>query len=249
MEVHLPPSSVRGEQRAIAIASFLAEIKLGKGRGGIVFDDPVSSLDHRRRWEVAYRLALESLTRQVIVFTHDIYFLCILEQKIEELGSMLSKNYIRRTAQGYGVHSQELPFDVVGTKDRLARLRQELVEVRRTQKDGDEDEHRRLTAFCYGRLRLAWERCVEEVLLNGAVQRFGEGVSTQRLKSVVVTDDDYREVDAGMSKCSKFEHDAATIVGRLPIPEPDELEQDIARLAAWRDTINRRLIDTAKTRS
>lgn len=238
-----------GEQRAIAIASFLAEIKLGKGRGGIVFDDPVSSLDHRRRWEVAYRLALESLTRQVIVFTHDIYFLCILEQKIEELGSMLSKNYIRRTAQGYGVHSQDLPFDVVGTKDRLARLRQELVEVRRAQKDGDEDEHRRLTAFCYGRLRLAWERCVEEVLLNGAVQRFGEGVSTQRLKSVVVTDDDYREVDAGMSKCSKFEHDAATIVGRLPIPEPDELEQDIARLATWRDTINRRLIDTAKTRS
>ena len=29
-----------GEQRAIAIASFLAEVKLGKGKGGIVFDDP-----------------------------------------------------------------------------------------------------------------------------------------------------------------------------------------------------------------
>ncbi|WFC14517.1 AAA family ATPase [Aeromonas salmonicida] len=238
-----------GEQRAIAIASFLAEIKLGKGRGGIVLDDPVSSLDHRRRWEVAERLAIESLTRQVIIFTHDIYFLCILEQKAEEFKTTLTKNYIRRTAQGYGVHSHDLPFDVLGTKDRLARLRQELITVRKAQQNGEEDEHRRLTAFCYGRLRLAWERCVEEVLLNGAVQRFGEGVSTQRLKSVVVTDDDYREVDAGMSKCSKFEHDAATIVGRLPIPEPDELEQDIARLAAWRDTVNRRLIDTAKTRS
>lgn len=174
-----------GEQRAIAIASFLAEIRLCKGRGGIVLDDPVSSLDHRRRWEVAERLAIESLTRQVIVFTHDIYFLCILEQKVEEFGAALTKNYIRRTAQGYGVHSQNLPFDVVGTKDRLARLRQELVDVRRAQKDGDDDEHRRLTVASYGRLRLAWERCVEEVLLNGAVQRFGEGVSTQRLKSVV----------------------------------------------------------------
>lgn len=237
-----------GEQRAIAIASFLAEIKLGKGRGGIVLDDPVSSLDHRRRWEVAERLALESLTRQVIVFTHDIYFLCILEQKVEELGATLTKNYIRRTGQGYGVHSQDLPFDVVGTKDRLAKLRQELVEVRKAQKDGDDDEHRRLTAACYGRLRLAWERCVEEVLLNGAIQRFGEGVSTQRLKSVVVTDDDYREVENGMSKSSKFEHDAATAVGRLPMPEPDELEQDIAKLSAWRDSVNKRLSETAKAR-
>ncbi|MRK20091.1 AAA family ATPase [Pseudomonas sp. JG-B] len=237
-----------GEQRAISIASFLAEIKLGRGRGGIVLDDPVSSLDHRRRWEVAERLAHESLTRQVIVFTHDIYFLCILEQKVEEFGATLTKNYIRRTAQGYGVHSQDLPFDVVGTKDRLARLRQELVEVRRAQKDRDDDEHRRLTAACYGRLRLAWERCVEEVLLNGAVQRFGEGVSTQRLKSVVVTDDDYREVETGMSKSSKFEHDAATAVGRLPMPEPDELEQDIEKLSAWRIALDKRLKETAKAR-
>lgn len=38
-----------GEQRAIALASFLAEVKVGGGSGGIVFDDPVCSLDHRRR--------------------------------------------------------------------------------------------------------------------------------------------------------------------------------------------------------
>lgn len=237
-----------GEQRAIAIASFLAEIKLGKGRGGIVFDDPVSSLDHRRRWEVAERLAIESLTRQVIVFTHDIYFLCILEQKAEEIGAALTKNYIRRTADGYGVHSPDLPFDVVGTKDRLARLRQMLLAIRKVHKENNDDDHRRLTAVCYGRLRLAWERCVEEVLLNGAVQRFGEGVLTQRLKSVVVTDEDYREVEAGMAKSSKFEHDAATAVGRLPVPDPDELEKDIERLAKWRDAVNKRLDNIAKSR-
>lgn len=237
-----------GEQRAIAIASFLAEIKLGKGRGGIVLDDPVSSLDHRRRWEVAERLAEECLTRQVIVFTHDIYFLCILEQKTEELAATLTKSYIRRTAQGFGGHSQDLPFDILGTKDRLGRLKQMAVEVRKAQKDGNDDEHRRLTSVCYGRLRLAWERCIEEVLLNGAVQRFGEGISTQKLKSVVVTDDDYREVDAGMTKSSKFEHDAAMAVGRLPIPDPDELDQDIARLSSWRDAVNKRLGETAKSR-
>lgn len=235
-----------GEQRAIAIASFLAEIRLGKGLGGIVLDDPVSSLDHRRRWEVAERLAKESLTRQVIVFTHDIYFLLILEQKAEEVGATLTKNYIRRTADGYGVYSEDLPFDVLGTKERLGRLRQMLVSVRKAVKEGDEDVQRHLTAKCYGQLRLAWERCIEEVLLNGAVQRFGEDVATKRLKGVTVTDADYHEIDAGMTKSSKFEHDAAATVGRLPIPNPDELSDDIERLAKWRETLVKRVDGIAK---
>lgn len=235
-----------GEQRALAIASFMAEIRLGKGSGGIVLDDPVSSLDHRRRWEVADRLAKEALTRQVIVFTHDIYFLLILEQKAKEVGATLKKNYIRRTAAGYGVHSDDLPFDVLGTKDRLSRLKQALVDVRKAATEGDEEQQRQLTAKCYGQLRLAWERCIEEVLLNGAVQRFGEGVSTQRLKGVTITDDDYREIDAGMTKSSKFEHDAAAAVGRLPIPDPDELSFDIDRLSKWRETLNKRVEGIAK---
>jgi hypothetical protein len=226
-----------GEQRAIAIASFLAEIQLGKGHGGVVFDDPVSSLDHRRRWEVAQRFVEESLVRQVIVFTHDIYFLCILEQKARELNAQLTTNYIRRTAAGFGAHSDELPFDILGTKGRVGRLRQMLQDVRKAHKAGEEDSHRALTAQAYGDLRLAWERCVEEVLFNGTIQRFGEGVATQRLKEVAVSDDDYRAIDAGMTKSSKFEHDAAMRVGRLPVPHPDELSGDIEKLEIWRNQI------------
>ncbi len=180
--------------------------------------------------------------------THDIYFLLILAQKTKEVGATLTKNYIRRTEDGHGVHSEDLPFDVLGTKDRLGRLRQMLVGVRRAVKEGDDDLQRQLTAKFYGQLRLAWERCIEEVLLNGAVQRFGEGVSTQRLRSVTVTDDDYREIDAGMTKSSKFEHDAAPAVGRLPIPDPDELDTDIERLAKWREALDKRLKEVAKAR-
>lgn len=226
-----------GEQRAIALASFLSEIKLGQGLGGVVFDDPVSSLDHRRRWEVAQRLAEESLDRQVIIFTHDIYFLCILEQKAQESGATLTKTYIRRTKAGFGVPFQSLPFDVLGTKGRVGQLREMLTKIRKAKECGDEDNHRALTARAYGYLRLAWERCVEEVLLNGSIQRFGEGVATQRLQRVVVTNEDYSEIDTGMSKCSKFEHDAAMSVGRLPVPDPDELSNDIEKLETWRREI------------
>ena len=80
------------------------------------------------------------------------------------------------------------------------------------------------------------------------MQRFGEGVSTQRLKGVTVTDDDYREIDTGMTKSSKFEHDAAAPVGRLPIPAPDELSGDIESLVKWRETIDKRVKNTAKAR-
>lgn len=155
----------------------------------------------------------------------------------QEAGASLAKNYIRRTAAGFGVHSEDLPFDMLGTNDRIGRLRLMLEDVRRAHKAGDEDSHRKLTAEVYGYLRLAWERCIEEVLFNESIQRFGEGVSTQRLKRVVVTDDDYRKIDAGMTKSSKFEHDAAMRVGRLPVPDPDELSGDIERLDTWRKAV------------
>ena len=63
-----------GEQRAIALGAFLAELSLADHSCGIVFDDPVSSLDHGRRQHVARRLVEEAKKRQVIVFTHDTSF-------------------------------------------------------------------------------------------------------------------------------------------------------------------------------
>lgn len=245
-----PASAIlsEGEQRAIAIASFLAEIKLSKGNGGIVFDDPVSSLDHRRRWEVAERLAEESKVRQVIVFTHDIYFLAILEQKAESVGTSITKSYIRRASNSFGVPSQGLPFDVVGTKARIAQLRSIHREVVAVKALGDDDKLREITARAYGKLRLTWERCVEEVLLNGVVQRFGEGVSTMRLKAVSVSDEDYRQIYEGMTKSSKFEHDAASAVGRLPIPDSDELLADIENLETFRASIENRNKNVQKAR-
>lgn len=237
-----------GEQRAIALASFLTEVRLSKGRGGIVFDDPVSSLDHRRRWEVAARLVSEAQTRQVIAFTHDIYFLCVLEKMAKEAGVPWSASYIRRTPAGFGVHAEDLPFDVLSTSKRVGRLRRTLQEIRAAKKVHDEDRVRKLTTDAYGELRLAWERAIEEVLFNGTIQRFGEGVSTKLLKAVTVTDDDYNEVNTGMTKASKFEHDAAVRVGRLPIPDVEELGADIERLDTWQRAVAGRLNDTRRAR-
>lgn len=231
-----------GEQRAIAIGAFLAEVNLGGGLGGIVFDDPVSSLDHRRRWHVAKRLAQEALKRQVIVFTHDIYFLCILQQCAEAARLDLDPQCIRKAPSGFGVQSDRVPFDAMPTSKRVGALRVMQTKASTAKKAGDEEERIRLTRDAYYNLRLAWERAVEEVLLFGVVTRFEEGVSTQRLHSVIVEDADYSVIEAGMTKCSKFAHDPA-LVAQLPTPEPDELEADIQDLETWRVAVEARRKD------
>jgi hypothetical protein len=228
-----------GEQRAIAIASFLAEVNLNGELGGVVFDDPVSSLDHRRRWHVARRLVDEAKHRQVIVFTHDIYFLCILQQEAARAGIDVSPQCIRKAPAGFGVQSDRLPFDTLSTSKRVKALRAMQAEAKAKHQAGDEEEKQRVVRSAYYHLRLAWERGVEEVLLQGAVQRFDEGISTQKLSYVVVEDEDYSTIEAGMSKSSKFAHDPAAGV-HLPSPHPDELLADIETLEAWRKVVEAR---------
>ena len=63
-----------GEQKVIALADFLAEVGLPKAPGPIVFDDPVNSLDYKRLEYVVNRVVQLSESRQVVVFTHNIWF-------------------------------------------------------------------------------------------------------------------------------------------------------------------------------
>ena len=58
-----------GEHRCVALAAFMAELATAGNQSGIVFDDPVSSLDHMHREAVAKRLVDEASRRQVIVLT------------------------------------------------------------------------------------------------------------------------------------------------------------------------------------
>ena len=60
-----------GEQKAISLADFFAELSLKRSRAPIVFDDPVTSLDDVRMEQIAKRLTEEvKAGRQIIIFTH-----------------------------------------------------------------------------------------------------------------------------------------------------------------------------------
>ncbi|WP_416761171.1 AAA family ATPase [Roseateles sp. So40a] len=226
-----------GEQRAIAIAAFLAEVKLGNGRGGIVFDDPVSSLDHARRELVARRIAAEATHRQVVVFTHDIYFLNVLMYEAAKLELAPKTLTLNETPEGFGVAEETLPFAGATVAQRVGMLRNKQVDCARLHKNGDKPGYRRLTLELYSDLRMSWERGVEEVLFNEAVLRFRKGVETNRLKQVTIEPEDIAAITSGMAKCSNFTGHDGAMVANVAMPPPDELSADISALEDWRKSV------------
>lgn len=238
-----------GEQRAIAIASFLAEVNINDGSGGIVFDDPVSSLDHKRRDRVARRLAQEAEKRQVVVFTHDLYFLFVLMEESQRMKVPFETHHLVTRFQRFGIPEDGSPFFGMSTLDRVKSLKDRQQRIAKVHRNGDDSECRRQIKEAYGDLRSTWERAVEEVLFQNVVMRFQSAIHTVQLKNVSVEISDYEQIEQGMSKCSKVTgaHDTATAIGNN-VPDPDELLADITALDNWRLLVVERSKELRKQR-
>ena len=231
-----------GEARCLSIASFFAELTTAADRSAILFDDPVSSLDHNWRGHVATRLVVESQSRQVIVFTHDIVFLLALVEKAEEFDVKLEHQYLRRDQTGAGLSSQELPWAAMKTSARISHLNALWQGAERTLSNGDQGKYEREASYIYGLLREAWERGVEEVLLAGTVERYRNSVQTMRASQLAdICPNDCKALEAGMTKCSKWlpGHDQSA-ADNSPFPEPSEVKEDIKALDDWIRRIRKR---------
>ncbi|MGH8250520.1 MAG: AAA family ATPase [Steroidobacteraceae bacterium] len=240
--VELPKVVSEGEQRCLSIAAFFAELSTADDPSGIVFDDPVSSLDYKWREGVARRLVEEAKTRQVIVFTHDIVFLLLLKQLSEDQGVEQLDQHVRYLSKGAGVCAEELPWVALKVSKRIGHLRKLLQDAEKLHRDGHQGAYEREASMIYGYLREAWERGIEEVLLGGVVERFRPGVQTLHVADIAdITADDCKAVESAMTKCSKWlpGHDQAA-AARADIPEPDALKADIDALETWADAIRRR---------
>lgn len=231
-----------GEARCLSIASFFAELSTASDRSAILFDDPVSSLDHSWRGNVAKRLVFESRSRQVIVFTHDIVFLLALVENAGELGVELNHQYLRRDQTGTGLSSQELPWAAMKVSARIRHLNALWQDARHSFKNGDQMKYEKEASYIYGLLREAWERGFEEVLLAGTVERYRHTVQTkQAMQLADIRTDDITSLNVGVTKSSKWlaGHDQS-VADNSPIPEPEELKEDIKALADWIQRIRKR---------
>jgi energy-coupling factor transporter ATP-binding protein EcfA2 len=240
--VDLPKVVSEGEQRCLSIAAFFAELSTADELSGIVFDDPVSSLDYQWRQGVARRLVQEAKTRQVIVFTHDVVFLLLLKQFAEELAVEQFDQHVRFLSEGAGVCSAELPWVALPIKKKIGYLKNGWQVADKLSRDGHQDAYEKESKYLYGLLREAWERALEEVLLGGVVERYRPSIQTQQVAQIAdITPEDCKTVETAMTKCSKWlpGHDQAA-AARAPVPAPAELKADIDALDNWVAAIRKR---------
>jgi energy-coupling factor transporter ATP-binding protein EcfA2 len=227
-----------GEQRAVALAFFLAEIGVADHGGGVILDDPVSSLDHARRSHVARRLVEEAGRRQVIVFTHDIVFLHELQALAPDASVPYQTRVVRRVAETAGVTSKDLPWIAQKVKARVGYLKGELQRITAAERKAEPECHRREAKSWFEMLRETWERAVEEHLFNGVVGRFQPGIQTLRLSTVNVTSDMTAAVERGMTRASEWIHDQAPALGK-PAPTSLDMKASLDELEAFLSQVKR----------
>jgi len=240
--IDLPKVLSEGEQRTLSLAAFLAELSTSSNKSTIVFDDPVSSLDHVWRGRVAKRLVAEAAGRQIIVFTHDIVFLLTLKSEAEKTGIGCHTQYVRRDATGPGLCSGDLPWVAMKVKDRIGRLKVMWQAADKTFRTSGGEDYEKQAREIYGLLREAWERGIEEVLLHDMVERFRPTIETQRLRYLHdITKEDCDKVEEGMTECSRWfrGHDEAAAIASV-FPKSEEVRQAINALETWTDTIRKR---------
>lgn len=169
-----------GEQKVIALADFLAESSLRGASAPVIFDDPVNSLDYRRIQEVSTRIAHLSRSRQVIIFTHNIWFATELLAQFEKETDKC--NYYSIEDDGAmkglvktGTHPR---WDTV--KKLTARVNAAIQAARAT--DGETREA--LVESAYSSVRSWIEVVVEQELLQHVVQRYQPNVALTMLPAI-----------------------------------------------------------------
>jgi ABC-type dipeptide/oligopeptide/nickel transport system ATPase subunit len=231
-----------GEQRAIALGSFLAELALANHSCGIVFDDPVSSLDHWRRKDVARRLVEEAKIRQVIIFTHDTAFLGQLCDEIEAEAIPNAMMFLEWQGDSPGCVNDGLPWDHQGYKARINALEQAQRKLAKGWPLYPGEQESNQMRNQYDRLRATLERVIQDVVFNGVVKRYRDWIRVDSLEGVVGFDrSEYEAIRKLHKRSCDFvsAHDPSSAKA-TPVPTPTDLEKDIKSLNAIVDAIKKR---------
>lgn len=230
-----------GEHRCVALAAFLAELATTDSRSAIVFDDPVSSLDHMHRKAVAARLAREGQHRQVIVFTHDIAFLFMLDEVCRK-GDPATQLTVRSVSKGQehaGYCNDNPPMRAQPLHMVIQTMQNRLNAERVLHERGEQDRWEITVRSLQEQLRTTWERAVEEVI-SPVLKRLSNEVSTPGLaKLTAVTLADCEAMRAAFGRCSALLHSEAAGLNNPP-PHPDAVQAEITALQNWVNDLQQR---------
>lgn len=198
------PSAVlsEGEQKVIALADFIAEMRMSEINRGVIFDDPVNSLDDHRKKRIAEHLVNLSMQRQVIVFSHDLVFVSALITFCEDRKMLFASHWIekRENVPGMIFLDNSPSFEKEYRNSSIP-----MKHYADAKKEGCPPAQRDyLIQSGFTALRTCYEVLVINDLFKNVVQRFSERVSIDSLSSVYFDQSIVDELMDSFARCCRF---------------------------------------------
>jgi hypothetical protein len=231
-----------GEQRCIALAAFLTELSQASHKSSLVFDDPVSSLDHWYRHNIAMRLVNESKTRQVVVFTHDLLFHNDLTDHAERSGVSCKVLSLEWSASAPGKVLDGLAWDCSKPSERIDELERQQRALADRWCPVPNDQNVREMRHIYSLLRSTLEAITEREILAGVVVRMQRQINAGRIRELVsIPETECHEAKRLLQQCHEIiEGHYAPIGTQNSVPHPTQLAKDIADTKALRNSVKER---------
>lgn len=230
-----------GEHRIVCIAAFLADVASKPNGSTFVFDDPISSLDLDYEEAVVRRLVELSATRQVLVFTHRLSLLGMIEDYAEKAEIPIRRIYVRSEFWGAG-EPGDAAIEAARPKAGLnEHLPKRIAAAKIVLENEGEAAYRVHAQSICTETRKLIERMIEWDLLADVIQRHRRAIKTlgKLDKLADIQPEDCTFLDEMMTKYSRYEH-AQSLEAPVELPTPDELSEDVAKLKKWRDGLDAR---------
>ena len=234
------PSEIlsEGEQRVIALADFIAETIITPINKGLIFDDPVNSLDEKRKSLIAKRLVSLSEEKQVIIFTHDLVFVSSLMNYAQDKMLIHECHWIEnRNGKPGQVWLKNSPvYEKVYRNAEPARN----FHTKANKDDCPPEQRESLIKNGFTALRTCYEVLVINDLFKNVVQRYNERVSVDSLSSVYFDEALINELLESFAQCCRYmEGHTHSDKYAYTKPEPANLNEEIQRYDALRNKIKK----------
>lgn len=239
-----------GEFRVVSLAAFLADLSSWNKILPFIFDDPITSLDHKYEKMVADRLVKLSERRQVIVFTHRLAFAQLLVSSVGEYNKAQSEletpniidcKQIELRNRPLGEPTEPTYHGALKMKNALNKVKnRDIVLLKKQYKNGEYESYDNGIKSLCSDFRKIVEQGIETDLLCKIVTRFGYSVNTLRLKYLyAVTRSDIDLFNNMMTKYSTYEHSQST-ERPVELPELSDIEKDVDDLILWCNDFGKR---------
>lgn len=230
-----------GETRIASLAAFLADTTGSNQLAPFIFDDPISSLDQDFEEKVVERLVTLAATRQVIIFTHRLSLVALVEAVTDKWSKMPEMptvkptiTSLRRMDKCAGIVAAQSARDLKPEKAVRGLIDHTITRLKKIQADADVDAYEIHAKSACSDFRIIVERTVEFILLADVIGRFRRAINTQNKlhKVAKVTNADCVFIDDLMTRYSVFEHSQSDELPSNAL-ELDVFETDVTALNDW----------------